>query len=281
MPRGSGSAFAVVYQAVRKPRTRTNRVVKTIDDYRDEYRRMREFHETNGRISISAISEMADIVLASLAVAEKPHLFTEADGAVQRMVLRDLRHYKRTGQRQLIHLHSGNYTDGRALAGAAITTLAAAGLVSQSMQCIAMPQPMFMGLELIRGVDPLRERLGCDDMLLDAELVALARQVPNPLVHAQCWTMSLLVTEHQRVDIDERIYRRVPVRSLLATFALRKSVALYFWPRFSFGSLSRFRVIRESGPRGQTALHVKLDLNGKGRLFCREMELLRIEEIGL
>lgn len=165
------------------------------------------------------------------------------------------------------------------MARAAIATLVAAKLVPQSMEHIAVPQPMFVGLELIHGATPLRERLLCDDTLLDVELVALAQEVPNPRAYPQCWTMSLLITEHQRLDIDEQMYRRVPLRNLVATFEMRGGVSVYFWPRFSFGFISRFRVIRVSRPRGKTTLQIKLDLHGKGRLYCREMELLQVEEI--
>ena len=254
--------------------------LKTIDDYRDKFRRSCVFHEIHELSPTWAISELAEIVLESLAVTGSPHLFDEADEAVRRIVLRDLRHYKRTGQRQLIHPHAGTCTDGRAVADAAIATLVSAGLVSQSMQCVAVPYPMFTGLESIRGVDPLLERLLCDDTLLDVELVALGQDVSKPRAHSQCWTLSLLITEHERVNVDERTYRRVPFRSLVATFAMRGNVSIDFWPRFSFGHVSRFRVSHASRLRGPEALQIKLDLHGKGRLYCREMELLRIEEVG-
>jgi hypothetical protein len=147
------------------------------------------------------------------------------------------------------------------------------------MTRIAAPQPMFMGLELIQDASQLRERLLCDHALLDIELVALARKVPNPIAYPQCWTMSLLITEHAHCDIDELSYSRVAVRSCIATFAMHKHVSMLFWPRFRFGFVFRFRVIQELRPRGQTALQIKLDMGDKGRLYCREMKLLRLEEI--
>jgi hypothetical protein len=138
---------------------------------------------------------------------------------------------------------------------------------------------MFMGLELIRGVNPLRERLVCPDALLDVELVALAREVPNPCAYPQRWTMSLLITEHERRDIVDHSYQRVAVRSCIATFVMHKHVSMSFWPQFRFGFVSRFRVIQEARPRGQTALLIKLEMDGKGRLSCHEMALQGLEEI--
>ena len=218
-------------------------------------------------------------MLESLAFSGSAQLFTEVEQEVRNIVLRDLRHYKRTGQRTLIYAKANRYEDGRSKARAAIVTLAAAQLVPQSMTRIAAPVPKFLGLEWIRGIEPLNERLAGDDTLLDVELVALAQEVPNPLAYPQNWTMSLLITEHQRCDVDERFYERNPVRSCIATFGMHKSVSLYFWPRFSFGFVDRLRVSQEVRRRGQTALQIKLDMHGKGRLYCRDMELLRLEEI--
>jgi len=255
------------------------RAAKTIDDYRDECRQSREFFETHDLHPGNAYWQLADIVLQSLAETGSAALFAEAEEVVRRMILRDLRHYRRTGQRVLCNPQVGRYRDGGPEARAAIATLAAAALVPQSMTRIAVPPPKFMGLELIRGTEPLRERLLCDGTLLDVELVALAQEVPNPRAYCQHWTMGLLITEHERRDIDERYYERVAVRSCIATFALHEHVTLYFWPRFSFGFVERFRVNSELRSRGQTALQIKLDMHGKGRLCCRDMELMRLEEI--
>lgn len=252
---------------------------KTIDDFRENCRQSRKFCETHDLHPGNAHSQLASIVLESLASTGSEELFMEVEEEVRRMILRDLRHYKRTGKRTLIYPHRDRCEDGRSKARAAIATLAAAQLVPQSMTLIAMPLPKFIGLEWIRGMDPLNERLKCDDALLDVELVALAQEVPNPRAYPQSWKMSLLITEHQRCDIDERFYERIPVRSCIATFGLHKSVSLYFWPRFSFGFVDRVRVSQEVRRRGQTALQIKLDMHGKGRLYCRDMELLRLEDI--
>ena len=252
---------------------------KTVSHYRDRCRVVREFHEKYEQPVAWARSEVADIVLESLAFSDSAELFSEVEQEVRDIVLRDLRHYKRTGQRTLIYPKANRYVDGRADARAAIATLAAAQLVPQSMTRIAVPIPKFMGLEWIRGMEPLNERLTGDDTLLDVELVALAQEVPNPSAYPQSMTMSLLITEHQRCDVDERLYERIPIRSYIATFSMHKNVSMYFWPRFSFGFVDRFRVIQEVRRRGQTALRIKLDMHGKGRLYCRDMELLRLEEI--
>jgi hypothetical protein len=252
---------------------------KTIDDFREACREAREFCATYDMHPDNAHSDLASIVLESLATTGSEALFMEVEDEVRRMILRDLRRYKRTGQRTLIYPHANKYEDGRLKARAAISTLAAAQLVPQSMTRIAVPARKFMGLDWIRGTEPLNERLKCDDEMLDVELVALAQDVPNPLAYPQSWTMSLLITEHQRCDIDERFYERIAIRSCVATFRMHKSVILYFWPRFNFGFVDRIRVIQEVRRRGQTALQIKLDMHGKGRLYCRDMELLRLEEI--
>jgi hypothetical protein len=226
-----------------------------------------------------AHSALASIVLASLAITGSEALFMEVEEEVRRMILRDMRHYKRTGKRTLIYPHAGRREDGRTQARNAIATLAAASLVPQSMTRIAVPVPKFIGLEWIRGIEPLNERLAVDDELLDVELVALAREIPNPRAYPQSVTMTLLITEYQRCDIDEWLYERTPVRSCTATFAMHEYASFYFWPRFSFGFVDRLRVIQEMRPRGQTALQIKLDMHGKGRLYCRDMELIRLEEI--
>lgn len=252
---------------------------KTISDFREDCRRSRKFCEAHDLHPDNAHPQLASIVLESLASTGSEELFMEVEEEVRRRILRDLRHYKRTGKRTLIYPHADKYEDGRSTARAAIATLAAAQLVPQSMTLIAVPVPKFMGLELIRGMEPLNERIAGDDTLLDVELVALAQEVPNPRAYPQSWTMSLLITEHQRCDIDERFYEQIPVRSCIATFGMHKSVSLYFWPRFSFGFVERVRVSQEVRRRGQTALQIKLDMHGKGRLYCRDMELLRLEEI--
>jgi hypothetical protein len=61
---------------------------------------------------------------------------------------------------------------------------------------------------------------------------------------------------------------------------MRKNVSLHFWPRFSFGHVKRLRLLQETRRGGQTAIQVKLDLGpDKGRLYCTDLELLRLEEI--
>lgn len=252
---------------------------KTIGDFREDCRRSRESCVTHELHPSNAHKELASIVMESLASTGSEELFMEVEEEVRRIVLRDLRHYKRTGQRTLIYYHMGKYEDGELKARAAITTLAAAKLVPQSMTHIALPIPKFIGLDWIRGIEPLYERLTCGDALVDVELVALAQEVPNPRAYPQSWTMSLLITEHRRSEIDERSYERTPIRSCIATFRMHERVSLYFWPRFSFGYVDRVRVVQEVRRRGQTALKVKLDMHGKGRIYCRNMELLRIEEI--
>lgn len=127
--------------------------------------------------------------------------------------------------------------------------------------------------------EPAAERLPFDQALLAVELVALSQVVPNPRAHAQQWSMSLLITEHERQKIDEQFYKRAAVRSCIATFALHKHVSLHFWPRFGFGHVLRMRVIQEQRSRGRTALQIKLNMVDKGRLYCDHMELLRIDEI--
>jgi hypothetical protein len=252
---------------------------KTIDDFRDDCREAREFCAAYELHRDDAHSRLASIVFESLASTGSAALFMEVEDEVRRIILRDLRRYKRTGQRTLIYPHANRHEDGRSKARAAIVTLAAAQLVPQSMTRIAVPVRKFIGLDRIRGTEPLNERLQCDDEMLDVELVALAQDVPNPRSYPQSWTMSLLITEHRRFDIDERFYERIPVRSCIATFRMHKSVALYFWPRFNFGFIDRVRVSQEVHRRGQTALQIKLEMHGKGRLYCRDMELLRLEEI--
>lgn len=254
-------------------------VIKSIDDFREDCRRSREFCETHELHPANAHSKLASIVMESLALTGSAELFMEVEDEVRSLVLRDLRHYKRTGQRTLVYPHADRYEDGRARARAAIATLATAQLVPQSMTQIAVPAPKFIGLEWIRGIEPLIERVTCDDALLDIELVGLAQEVSNPRAYPRSWTMSLLITEHQRCDLDDRLYERIPIRSCIATFGLHESVSLYFWPRFSFGMVDRIRVSQQTRPRGQTALQIKLDLHGKGQLHCRDMELLRLEEI--
>lgn len=252
---------------------------KTIDDFREDCREAREFCATYDLHPDNAYSKLASIVLDSLASTHSEKLFMEVEDEVRRMILRDLRRYRRTGKRTLIYPHANKYEDGRSKARAALATLAAAQLVPQSMTRIAAPARKFIGLDRIRGTEPLIERIKCDDEMLDVELVALAQDVPNPRAYPQSWTMSLLITEHQRCDIDERFYERIPVCSCIATFRMHKSVILYFWPRFSFGFVDRVRVSQEAHSRGQTALQIKLDMHGKGRIYCRDMELLRLEEI--
>lgn len=251
-----------------------------MDAYRDQCDRAREFCAQHELHPTNAYGELAAIVQRSLAETGSAALFLEVEEEVRRIVLRGLRHYKRTGARDLIIFHSANcYLDEAAQARAAIGTLAAAGLVSASMTRIAAPLPKFMGLELIRGIAPLQERRACGDALLDIELVALAQDVPDPRGFPLRWTMKLLITEHEHHIVDANSYRREPVRSCVATFAMHKNVSLYFWPRFSFGYVERMRVIEEQRRRGQSALVIKLDLHGKGRLTCRDMELLGLEEI--
>jgi len=70
--------------------------------------------------------------------------------------------------------------------------------------------------------------------------------------------MSLLITEHERRDIDERFYHRVAVRSCIAAFALHENVSLYFLPRFSFSFVFRVRVIRELRRRGNHGIRQDL-----------------------
>ncbi|MFB9240366.1 hypothetical protein IV454_24315 [Massilia antarctica] len=254
-------------------------VTKTIEDYREECHQSRQFYASSGLHPSSAHQELASKVLGSLAKTCSAALFGEVEEEVRRMILRDLRHYRRTGQRELWCSHADRYRDGRSEARAAIATLAGAGLVPHSMTHIAVPVPMFRGMELIRGMEPLDKRLACHDALLNVELVSLAREVPNPRAYSQRLTMSLLITEHERRDVDGQFYDRVPVRSCIATFALHKHVSVYFWPRFSLGFVFRFTVVQERRSRGQTALVVKLDMGDKGRLCCRDMELLELEEI--
>ncbi len=133
-------------------------------------------------------------------------------------------------------------------------------------------------MELIRGIGPFNERIACDHALLGVELTGLAQEVLNPL---PCWTLSLSITEYERQLVGDRGYHREAIRRCVATFMLHRNVSLYFWPRFSFGDVYQFRVIQEPRPRGQTALKVRLDMLGKGRLYCRDMELLGLQEIGI
>jgi hypothetical protein len=253
--------------------------LKTIDAYREDCRRSREFYASNDLHPENAYAELATTVLSSLADTGSVALFTEVEEAVRRMVLRDLRHYQRTGQRQLYFMHSERHRDGRAEAGAAIGALAQARLVPPSMTRIATPVPRFRGMQWIRGGALLDQRLACDHALLDVELVALAKEVPNPRAFPQRLTMALLITEHERCNIDGPLYDRVPMRSCIATFALHKQVGMYFWPRFGLGFVFRMSVVQEARRRGQTGLIVKLDMGERGRLWCRDMELLGLEEI--
>jgi len=251
--------------------------VLTIDACRELWRKARELFE-----QYELDPDYASIVMRCLAEAGSTALFDECAPEVRQSVLHDLRHYRRTGKRELAWIgggSAGRREDGREQARAAIATLAAAGRIPPSMTRIGEPLPKFMGLELIRGAEALQERRACGDALLDIELVALAQDVPNPRGYPQRWTMKLLITEHERVMLDARGYRREPVRSCVATFALHEYVSMYFWPRFTFGHVDRMRVIQEQLRRGKTRLVVKLDLDGKGRLYCSDMELVGLEEI--
>jgi hypothetical protein len=256
-----------------------HRTSVTIEAYREQCRQLRSFGEAHVLSPEDTHGALASTVIESLAGTGSPALFLEVEEQVRQLVLRDLRRFKRTGQRELCYPHAGRYQDGRGAARAAIATLFHADLVSESMTRIAVPQPMFSGMELIGGVHALLERLPLDQTLLDVELVALAQIVPNPRAHAQQWSMSLLITEHERHDIDEEFYERIPVRSCIATFALHKHVTLLFWPRFGFGQVLRMRVIEQQRSRGRTARQVKHTMVDKGRLYCDAMELLRMEEI--
>lgn len=207
-------------------------------------------------------------------------LFLEAGLTVRRMILRDLRHYKRTG-RCRYYLHSSGFWDGEQQAKLALTTLAAAGLVPQSMTRIADPVPLFDGLELIQGIEPLLERIQCDDALLEVRLLGLMLDVRCVRVYPNCLKMSLLITENERQEIGEGKYELHPTRSCIATFAMRVHPSMCFWPSFDLDSIERMRLSRESRPRGQTSIKVKLKLGSsqRGRLYCREMELLSLEEV--
>lgn len=255
-------------------------MVKVIDEYRQKCQEYRELFTNNGFLPNSA--ELACIVLESLAFARSTELYFEVDEEVRRMVLRDLRRFKRTGKRELIFVHANRYKDGRAEAQAAIATLAAKGLVPQSMTQPCKPAPLFVGLEKINGGQPLIERLTCDDSLLNVELVGIAQKVPNPIAYPHSWTMSLHITEHERHQTDEIYYERRAVRSCVATLSLNDRISMYFWPSFRFGYLSYLHIRQESRPRGQTALSIKLGLSGeKGRIYCRDLELIGLEEINL
>ena len=252
---------------------------KTMHEFRDDCERTRQFFESNGSSPRQVNEELAHIVLASLADTASVELFVEVGEDVRRRILRNLRHYRRTGRRELCYAHSGLRRDGRVEARAALATLAAAGLVPQSMTRIADPVPLFRGAEWIRGMGPLNERLAGDQTLLDLTLVGLAQEVTNAHAYPQRLTMSLLVTECERRNVDGLVYKRVAIRSCIATFALQRHVGMYFWTRFSLGHVFRMSVVREARPRGEAALTVKLDMGDKGRLRCRDMELLGLEEI--
>lgn len=252
---------------------------KTIDEFREEYRQSLAFHEAYNTPASHAYAELEMIVLESLAVTGNVTLFANSDDGLQRTVLRDLRRFRRTGECVWVSPHSGIYTDGRPRCRAAISALTAAGLLPPFMTHIADPLPRFSGLTFIRGTEQLVERVSCDQDLLDVELVALAQDVPNPLGHPNHWSVALQMIEYERHNIDRDRYQRVAVRSCIATFAMRNSVSVYFWPRFSFGYVNHFRVKRVESGRGKTRLDIKLHMHSKGRLSCDDMELLRLEEI--
>ncbi|NHZ61478.1 hypothetical protein [Massilia genomosp. 1] len=251
----------------------------TIDDFRNKCDKVRNDAESYHMHPSSAYWELADIVLASLAQTASAALFTESQADVRRIVLRALRHYRRTGQRELCAVPDARLWDGGPEARAAITTLAAANLVPQSMTRIAVPVPVFRGLECIRAIEPLQQRLPAEDSLLRVELVGLAREVPNPRARPDQWTMSLQITEDERRSIDAGAYERVVVRSCVATFAMRRNVWMDFWPRFTLGDVRRFSVIQKGNPFGNRKLIVKLDMGDKGKISCGDMELLRLEDI--
>ncbi|UOD29146.1 hypothetical protein INH39_27615 [Massilia violaceinigra] len=251
----------------------------TIDDFRNKCDKARKDAETYHMHPSSAYWELADLVLESLAQTGSAALFTEAEAEVRRIVLRALRHYKRTGRRELCAVPDGRFWDGGPEARAAITTLAAAGLVPQSMTSIAVPVPVFRGLELIRGVGALEQRLPAEDSLLRVELVSLTRVVANPRAYPDQWTMSLQITEDERRNVDGGAYEREVVRCCVATFGMRRNVYMDFWPRFSLGDVRRFSVIQKGNPFGNRKLIVKLDMGDKGKITCGDMELLQIEDI--
>ncbi len=74
-------------------------VAKTINDFRDEIRLYRELYERNGLTASNAQAEIAHTVLQSLAETGDTALFVEAEEDVKSRILRDLRHYRRTGRR--------------------------------------------------------------------------------------------------------------------------------------------------------------------------------------
>ncbi len=229
--------------------------------------------------------EAASIVEASLAQTGSTALFEEADLEVRGIVLYYLRHFRRTGHSEFMTIPGGQRRDGGAQMAAAIATLAAAGLVPQSMARIAVPAPLFAGLELIRGTLPLRERLACGDSLLELELAGMAQDVSNLRARGQRFTMTLLMIENERIDRDAHAYELEPVRACIATFALHQSVTMRFWPNFVLGAysgLSRFHVSTEQWHCRRSMLKVKLVTDrGKGNLYCRDMELVQLDEVSI
>ena len=189
----------------------TSPVISTIDDY---FIRLRTAEDWAARVDMPAhhsAEECAFIVLESLAVTGNPALFTEVGNSVRQAALRELRHYRRTGRREMVYPHAGTWCDGGPEAMAAIATLAASGLVPQSMLRIATPLPKFIGVDFIDDVAPLRDRLACDDSLLDIELVGMTSEVRNATGFSQGWTMSLLLTEFSLLGCwSEAGHRRPP-----------------------------------------------------------------------
>lgn len=133
-----------------------DKAILAIDAFRERCRQHRNFYEEHGLGPGAMHGDLASIVLESLASTGSPALFLEVENEVRRLVLRDLRRFKRTGERELCYPHADRYQDGRGSARVAIATLFNAGLVSQSMTRIALPQQIFSGLELIGWVNPLR-----------------------------------------------------------------------------------------------------------------------------